>query len=1106
MQCRTCGRSNHEGVGSCAHCGSALTIGCVVCSGQNPANTRFCGHCGAPLVLESGRRGSLPPAAAEHRQITVLFCDVVSSTALAARLGAEDLRNLLLDYQRRCAEAVGRFNGYIAQYLGDGVLAYFGYPTSHEDSAKCAVLAGLAIVEAMKSATRLQEGALQVRVGIHTGPVVVGEMGTAARRELLAIGETPNVAARIQSAASIGEVVVSDATYRIVQGYFEIEALGTLNVKGLQEPVSLLRILGETGASRLDVAARVGLTPLVARDTELQHLRTLWSESVTGEGAMVLLSGEAGIGKSRLARALRDEITASGPIGRLAPTLECNCSPLHKDTALRPWIELLQRELGLVSAPQDEQLARLTAGLSALSLHAQLPVLASLLSLDAPSLRRAPLPSLKERTAVFEAILAWLAARAAMTPTLLVFEDAQWADPSTLELLGLMTSRPIADHLVVLVTHRPELKPTWYAQRVVPVTLNRVSLEDAERIVADVMREHPFAEATLREVLARADGVPLYLEEITKCVLESMQAQVSSSASSGSSVSPGSVRSVPIVIPPTVRDSLVERIDRLGPGKPLLQLAATLGHTFSFALIHAVADLDPAALRSELDRLIGLGLLRRSTDPAHESYIFHHSLIEDAAYESLLRSSRQELHKRAAEALVAGVASAAESEPHLLARHYAAASMPRQAVAQWDLAGKRALSRSAYAEAEAIYGKALDMLATEPETTERNQREVALRTSLGVALISTRGYAASEVLDSYARAHELCERSGELPIGVLYGIWGVYLVRSDREITAHLAESFERIRAAPPDPLHSIIACSTLGVRAFFRGEYELSRSLFAEAIGHYDRNNALTQAQQLLSLHGYDGYLYPFLYTAWITALRGDPDLGYEIWKEAMQIAEALEHPYDIVMALNFGAVLALDFLEDEELAREMSTREMALSIEHGFPFWIATGSIHLGMSDVHKGEVETGIAQITSGLWLLEASGAAIVIPFHRAYLAQAYLESGQIKDAVELIDENIETAQSQIAASVTHVSYRQRGDALARQGDSAGAEASYRHAIELAHDCGNRWLELTASVSLAKLLNTKGTPDEARDVLESLLASFPPQSVRPLIATARELVAHA
>ena len=702
----------------------------------------------------------------------MLFCDLVDSTRLSSQLDPEELRQVVQAYQATCAKVIARFEGHIAQYLGDGLLVYFGYPLAHEDDAQRAVRAGLGIIEAMgqlhTSLGQEREVHLAVRLGIHTGLVVVGDVGGGARQEQLALGETPNVAARLQGIAAPNTLVISAATFQLLGGFFACQPLGTPLLKGLAQPLAVYRVLYESMArSRLEAASSTGWTPLVGREQEIGVLLERWAQVKDGLGQVVLLSGEAGIGKSRLVQVLTEQVAAE-PRAWLTP---CQCSPYHQHTALYPLIDLLERvvlRFDREESPQ-QKVGKLEGFLVqyGLPLAEAVPLFAALLSLPLPA-DYAPVTVSPEqqKQQTLHALLTILLRIAAQQPVLFVMEDLHWVDPSTLELLSLLVDQGPTARILTLFTFRPDFSPPWTGRaHLTQLTVNRLPRRQAVEVIRQVAHGKVLPPEVVEQIVAKTDGVPLFVEELTKMVLESglLQERDERYALTGPLH--------PLAIPATLHDSLMARLDRLAAVKALAQLGATLGREFSYALLRAVAPWDEGIVHRGLHQLVEAEFLYQRGVPPQATYTFKHALIQDVAYQSLLRSTRQQYHQRIAQALEAQFPETVETQPELVAQHYTAAGCHEQAILYWQRAGQQASDRSAHLEAISHLTTGIELLKTLPETPEHTQHALTLHIALGAALQMAKGHAAPEVEHAYTQARALCQQVGETPelVPVLFG-------------------------------------------------------------------------------------------------------------------------------------------------------------------------------------------------------------------------------------------------------------------------------------------------------------------------------------------------
>ena len=648
----------------------------------------------------------------ERRQLTVMFCDLVGSTALSEQLDPEDLHAMIRAYQAACGQIIEQYDGTIAQYLGDGLLVYFGYPAAHEDDARRAVRAGLDI---LKHITQLPTAMpLQVRIGVHTGPVVVGEIGQGGKREQLALGETPNIAARVQSQAEPNTLVISASSYRLVQGFFAYQDLGQHQLKGISIPVTLYQVQGEgTAQSHFEVSLQRGLTPLVGREEEVDLLQRRWGRAAAGEGQVVLISGEAGIGKSRLLQVLKDDIVQEEHWG-----IEAGCSPFYQNTALHPVIDQLQRLL--LFGREDtvtEKRDKLANVLSSVGLASgeSLALVANLLSIPAVEGQEPlNLSAQKQKEKTLEVLVTWVQREAERQPVLLVVEDLHWADPSTLELLRLLIERVSTARILVVLTFRPEFSPPWPMRGYLStLTLSRLLHQQVELMASRVAGEKALPKELINQLVEKTDGVPLFVEEITKSILESDA--LHERADHYELIGP----LADFHIPSTLQDSLMARLDRLNIAREIAQFGAVLGREFSYELLHATAGIDEDRLQHGLTQLIEAELAYVQGFPPEARYTFKHALVQDAAYQSLLKSTRREQHQRVATVLIERFAETTERQPELLAYHYTEAGLTEQAVPCWQRAAQKAAERSAYTEALSHIRTGLDLLATLPDTSKR---------------------------------------------------------------------------------------------------------------------------------------------------------------------------------------------------------------------------------------------------------------------------------------------------------------------------------------------------------------------------------------------------
>jgi TOMM system kinase/cyclase fusion protein len=1049
----------------------------------------------APSAVQTDQRpqgGPVPvtqrPPDAERRQLTVLFCDLVSSTALSSQLDLEDYREVVRAYQEASAAVIQRFDGYIAQYLGDGLLVYFGYPQAHEDDAQRAVRAGLGLVAAIGACNarlEMRQGVrLAVRVGIHTGLVVVGEIGGGNRQENLALGETPNMAARLQGLAAPDTVAISATTFRLVRGYFTAQDLGAHALKGVTSAMQVYRILEESAAqSRLDIAAASGLTPLVGRESEVTLLLERWTHSRDGRGQVVLLRGEAGIGKSRLVEALREHVMSEG-----ATRIAFRCSPYHQNSALYPVIDHLQRFLQWqrddAPATKFDRLEQVLQTYR-LPLEEVVPLFADLLSVPLPE-RYPPLnlTPQRQRQKTQEALTAWLLEEAERQPVLAVWEDLHWADPSTLDVLGLVLDQVPTARMLILLTCRPEFLPPWVTRlSLTQITIGRLGRAQVEAMITSLTGGKALPAEMVEQVIAKTDGVPLFVEELVKMILESGLVREEADRYVLTGPLP------PLAIPSTLHDSLMARLDRLSTARELVQLGAVLGREFAYELLQAVSPLDEATLQQGLAQLVDTELVYQRGVPPHSRYVFKHALIQDAAYQSLLRSTRQQHHQRIARVLEAQLPETVETQPELVAHHYTEAGLAASAISYWQRAGQRANERSAHAEAINHLTKGLEVLKTLPDIPERAQQELALQITLGLAFIATKGQAAPEVECTYSRARELCQQVGDVPqlFRALWGLCHVHVVRAELQSARERSEELLTLAQHLQDPLYFLGACFALGSNLLYRGEAPLSRPQWEQSLALYDPS----QHHAYIGLYGWDLGVFSRAHAPHTLWVLGYPDQALVISREALALAQQLSHPFSLAVALAYAA-MSHQFCREPHAVCEQAEAAIALCKEQGFAYYLAWGTTLQGWTQVVQGQGEVGIGQIRRGLAALRATGAALRLPYYLALLAEACGQTGQAAEGLALLTEALTLVDTTGERWWEAELHRLRGELLlqaecgVRHVEST-AEECFQQALDVARRQHARSLELRAATSLGRLWQQQGKRTEAYQLLAEIYGWF-------------------
>ena len=906
-----------------------------------------------------------PQDAAERRQLTVMFCDLVGSTTLSARLDPEDLREIIGAYQRCCAVLVELNGGFVAKYMGDGVLAYFGYPQAHEDDAERAVRAGLALVEAVPKLTTAAGSPLQVRVGIATGLVVVGDLiGAGAAQEQAVVGETPNLAARLQAIAEPDTVVIAESTRKLLGNLFELQDLGARDLKGIAGPAARAWAALRTNSveSRFDALHTTGLTPLVGRDEEVELLLRRWSRAKTGEGQVVLLSGEAGIGKSRLTAAVLERL-ATEPHTRL----RYFCSPQHTDSALYSIIGQMERAAGLAHDDKPQaKLDKLDAALGQISTSVQdVALFAEMLSL--PNDGRYPALDLtpeQRRQRTLEALMSQLAGLARQNPVLMIFEDAHWVDPTSLEVLGRAVDRIATLHVLLVVTFRPEFNAPWVGQsHVTSLTLNRLGEREAAAIIARLVENKELPAAVMAEIVERSDGIPLFVEEMTKAVLE---AESEGAARRTAATGPSLAQAVPA----SLHASLMARLDRLGPAKEVAQIGAAIGREFSHALLASVALQTGAELELALDRLIQAGLLFRQGTPPQATFLFKHALVQDVAYSTLLRGARRTLHARIADALLA----ASDIAPEIVAMHLQRAERSAESISYWRKAGEQSARRANDREAVSHFRRALSLLEAQPETNERWRTELAILSQLGPALMNVHGWAAAEVGEVVERAADVgrrLESSQELAPSIA-NLWVFQFSNGRLDAAEKISDDLLRIgrELNNSDVLLQGHHCAW---------PVCWGRGALADAVGHIDAGLALydeeRHAHHRFLYLGHDPAVCGLSIASQLYSTLGYPTRAIDTGERALALARRLNHEPSLVHGLWF--VVESQMTRCDVAGATANTGELLkLAEQYGLPQPRAIGRVYRGWALASAGKAVEGLALAEEGITLLERSGTRIFL----------------------------------------------------------------------------------------------------------------------------------
>lgn len=1115
MDCPKCGSANGEGKTICGDCGASLLMCCAVCGAVNPVGKRFCGDCGAWLMVTGGAgvsapiRASAPGAprvalaaprapssCAERRQLTVMFCDLVGSTALAAHLDPEDLREIIAAYRDGVAAIVRKYGGTISCCIGDGLLILFGHPSAGEDDAERAVRAALEIAAARHAPGAPPGLELRVRLGLATGLVIVGDLiGSEAAEALSVVGETPNLAARLQALAEPDGVVIAEDTRRLLGGLFDYQDLGAVTLKGFDAPVHAWRVLREGPAeSRFEALHAAALTPLVGREAELDLLSRLWRRARTGTGQVVLLAGEPGIGKSRLVAALQERIE-----GEPHTRLRYFCSPHHRDSALYPFIAQLQRAAGFEGEDTPEaRRDKLRALLSpAPPPDDDLAILTELLSIPIGDrdVSLALTPQRKKEKS-FDALFRQFEALARRHPVMMVFEDVQWIDPSSRELLDRTVERVASLPVLLLITFRPDFEVAWAGKpHVSVVVLNRLDQSAGAALIRSMVGNRSLSSELIEEIAERTDGVPLFVEELTKAVLEAGAAGVARAISAAPL--PG------LAVPPTLHASLMARLDRIGPvAKEVAQVGAAIGREFSYDLLAAAAHRSDSELRAALDRLIGAGLVFRHGEPPDATFLFKHALVQDAAYGTLLRGRRRELHARIARVLEERLATTAETQPEILAHHFGSAGLVAKAVFYWQKAGERSKARSAMAEAIGQLQKGLDLLSHLPDTAERQRSELELQLALGGALIAAKGHAAEETGKAYARAHRLCELLNDTP-NLLKALWGEFVhhhVRAEINRSHPAAEELLDLAGRQNETATLVEGHRAVGDSWLHRGELGSARAHLEQGLALYDP----AQHRSLTALFAENARVAMLSFLSLTLGLLGYADQARARSREALAEARELSHPISLAFALSVGCRLHF-VLEDPHTVRLLADELIALTTEQRFAFFLAMATTYRGWTLVEAGDVEAGMDLLQRGIDGFQASGAAWILPFYLAQLAAAYAKMGRPEDGLGRLSEALALTETSGVRWFEAELHRRRGELLrtAHPGAEAEAEACFRRAIAVARRQGAKLWELRAATSLARIRCDQGKCGEARTHLAPVYGWFTEGFDTPDLKQAKHLL---
>ncbi|HKP00662.1 MAG TPA: adenylate/guanylate cyclase domain-containing protein [Nitrospiraceae bacterium] len=1021
---------------------------------------------------------------AERRQLTVVFCDLVDSTALSRRVDPEDLQDIARRFLDACSQEIGRFNGYVAKYMGDGMLVYFGYPQAHEDDAERAVHAGLAILDRVKTLnqdTPHPEFEIAARIGIATGPVVVGEvMGQDNAKERSVFGETPNLAARLQALAHPNQLVIGPVTKRLVGNAFDCADLGPVTLKGFDTPVQAWQVLNSRApASRFESYRSSHLTSFVGREQEFSLLLSRWHEAVGGEGQVVLLCGEAGIGKSRMTLRLCDRLADAHP-----QRIQFQCSPYHTNTALYPAISFLREAAGLASQDSAEvqrQKLNVIASESGIDNQETVSLLADLLSI--PGGHRYPplmVSGEKRKDMTLEAFVRHLQGLAERSPLLFIVEDAHWLDPTTLDLMTRIIDRIRQMRVLSVITFRPDFKPVWADySHVTFLTLSRLPRRQSAELVAALTGGKALPHEVQQAILAKTDGVPLYIEALTENVVESGLL----TEGNDSYTLKGLLKELPI--PDNLQALLMERVDRLGPAKDIVQTGAAIGREFTYELLQATVDATDNQLKHALDLFVASGLIFQEGKIPNATYHFKHALVQEAAYSTVPKKPRRLLHARIAKALESRFPEKGTLEPELLAYHYEQAGLTGPAVEYWFRAARRDAERSANIEALHHFDRALDVLKNLPQGPERDAMELELLIARGAPLLSVKGYASDDMEHNYRRAKDLSQEIvGTVhEFRAFWGLWVFHLVRGQLATARDLTENLLALAVRKQSSDLLIEAHRNLGTTYFCLGRFNEAKTHLLTATSLYDPTQHSTHA----FLYGQDPGIAARLHLARTLWILGEVEHVEPLALEAIGRAKELEHPFTRVYTLCLLSWL-YSTIRNAQRTLDLTGEAIALSTQYGFELGLAWSTTFHGWALAEQGR-EDGLSMLLNGLSATRVTGANINNTFSLALLAELYLRKNRIDEGLSAVEEARKLAVSGGELFWHAELLRLKGELLLRQPDQSvpAAEQSLCDALKIARDQHATMLELRAATSLARLWKTLKKVDEATRILHSVCVKF-------------------
>lgn len=1076
------------GAKSCRECGTELTTACTDCGHKVRTGAKFCDECGARLALSqtddemlSELHSSMAQSLAskilpnrkqmkgERKNVTILFSDISGFTQISEKLDPEEVIDLINSCFNKLTEIIYRYEGTVDKYMGDCIIALFGAPVAHEDDPERAVKAAIEIMETLDELKKSLSIPIDMHVGLNTGLVVAGSIGSDLRKQYTVIGDAVNTASRIQGAAQPGQILVGESVYRLTKDVFNFAKVEEITVKGKKRPIRVYTPLGiRPRLTRFGKARAKGLTPFVGREHELTSLKNLFTKSAKGEGQAVGISGEAGVGKSRLLYEFIQDLDPD------VLYLEGHCIPHGRVSPYQPFLGVIRQYLGLPEQVTEEQREAITKRLDGLKEY--VPCFEDLFSLPLSDPEYSQLPRLMRRKKTFEGLIALFQQAAAAQPLVLALDELQWLDETSQEVITSILDAIGSSRILLVLISRPEFQPPWQEHfSYTSLSMSILPRTEGQRLV-QALFDAPVSSELEEFILRRTEGNPFFVEELTRTLRETQA--VTRNGSYSLAVSPGKLS-----VPETVQGVLAARMDRLdGETKNTLQVASVIGREFDTFVLEKVSEAKGNKLKGQLDILTGTGFIQSQTQ-RDTAYTFNHTLTRDVAYETLLKVSRRKLHRQVGDSMKEVLHRIIETQPEILAYHYTEAELLDQAIPYWQLGGKKAIQRSANVEAIAHLSKGIELLRALPDTPERAQTELALQLDLGVPLIATKGYAAVESREVYARARELCLQAGQTRqlFPALRGLWAFYNMRSDMIHAREVGEQFLTLAQREGNPAFLLEAHRAMGITLFGLAELIPAREHLERGIALFDPQKHQSHAY----LYGADPGVAYLSQLAWLLWLLGYPDQALDRIQQALARAREFAHPFSLAAALAIAAIVH-QLRREVCAAREQAEAAIALSASRGFPFLLGWAVIIRGWTLVEQGKADEGIAEMRRGLANYQATGAEFLRTDYLALLAEAYGRRGPVDEGLNVLAEALDAANGTGERRWQAELFRLKGELILTR-DEDEAEACLVRAIEVARSQRAKSLELRASKSLSRLWQRQGKREEARRLLEEIYGWF-------------------